>query len=154
MKKNRQINRHGSQVLKAPLLMVNILFFTLISNSELHADEYPAELVWMNRVDLSMFVSGIIKEVFVKPGDLVVKGKQLVKLDTRIKQAQLEESVAILELQNRLRDEAKRELDVSSVSLLKSPAWVVSLLIDSLNQCICYIQLEQITLFSYYPHNG
>lgn len=111
MKKSRRNNRNGNPVLKYPLLMVNILFLTLISNSELHAEEYPAELVWMNRVELSMFVSGIIKDVFVKPGDLVVKGKPLVKLDTRIKQAQFEESVAELELQIRLRSEEKRELD-------------------------------------------
>jgi len=111
MKKSRRNNRPGSLILKYPLLIANILFLTLISNSKLYAQEYQAELVWMNRIELSMFVSGIIKEVFVKPGDLVSEGKQLIKLDTRIKQAQLDESVAELELQNRLRDEAKRELD-------------------------------------------
>lgn len=75
------------------------------------AAELSGELGWANRVELSIPFSGRMKQVSVRPGDLVDAGQALLQLDTRIataRAAQARAAVKRLELQ---RAEARREWD-------------------------------------------
>lgn len=62
-------------------------------------------------VELTTRVSGVVEEVFVKPGQSVRKGAPLLRLNKTIYQAQLLEASAELERLRAEAAEAKRDLD-------------------------------------------
>ncbi len=75
------------------------------------ADQVQATLEWVRPLTVSVPVSGVIREVLVRPGDRVSKGQELVGLDPRPFQARVDQSKARVEAALLDRDEAKRELD-------------------------------------------
>ena len=85
-----------------------ILFFIA---GQVWAADLQATLQWHRRVELSTPVSGVVVEVLVETGNKVTKGNALLKLDSHVRQARLEQAKAELEQQEKLRAEAKKELD-------------------------------------------
>ena len=75
------------------------------------AAEYDAVLEWKQRVELSTFVTGVVAEVNVKPGDKVNKGDILLALDESTLKANLEKAEANVTRWQRKHDEAERELE-------------------------------------------
>jgi RND family efflux transporter MFP subunit len=83
----------------------------LVASFQVFADEQPAIVQWPNRVELSTPVSGIVVEVLVQPGDRVTKDQTLLRLDTRVREAMVEQAKANVARDERLKAEAQRELD-------------------------------------------
>lgn len=75
------------------------------------AEDVPAALQWVRRVELTTPVSGTITEVLVKPTDQVRKGQPLLRLDARGFQSRVEQARAALDRAKPARDEAERELE-------------------------------------------
>jgi len=78
-----------------------------------NADEFDATLQWSRRVELSTPVSGVVVEVSAQVGQHVSKDQALLRLDTKVREANLEQSKAQLTRHTRLRGEAQRELNRS-----------------------------------------
>lgn len=75
------------------------------------AAEVDAVLQWVQRVELSTPVSGVVQSVDVQPGQVVKQGQQLLALDSRVYRAKVAESAAAVERLKAEAAEAKRNLD-------------------------------------------
>lgn len=75
------------------------------------AAEFPATLGWADRTALSLPVSGLVKEVHVRAGQMVPAGASLVSLDPRPFDARLREARAGVQALERRRAEAEREVE-------------------------------------------
>lgn len=73
------------------------------------AVELSGELDWADRVTLSIPFSGRMKQVAVRPGDLVEAGQELLRIDTRIVQARVSQARAVVKSEDLQRAEAQRE---------------------------------------------
>lgn len=82
-----------------------------LSSGACWAEDVDATLQWARRVELSTPVSGVVVEISVQRGERVKKDQALLRLDTRVRQANVDQARAQLERRTRLRDEAQRELD-------------------------------------------
>ncbi|MBI3775762.1 MAG: efflux RND transporter periplasmic adaptor subunit [Gammaproteobacteria bacterium] len=91
-----------------PLLCLTTLLPTLVQ-----ADEFDASVQWARRVELSTPVSGVVVEVPAHTGERVRQDQVLLRLDSKVRAANLEQAKAQLARQARLRSEAQRELDRS-----------------------------------------
>ena len=98
------MNTHARSIL---LGCVTLLGFPV------HAEEFDATLQWSRRVELSTPVSGVVVEVLANAGQQVSKDQVLLRLDSKVREANLEQSKAQLSRHTRLRNEAQRELDRS-----------------------------------------
>lgn len=85
--------------------------FALLFSSVVSAEEYDAVLAWSKRVELSAPVSGVVQEVFAKPGAIVAKGEVLVQLDPRVFKADLKYAEAKIVSTSEHFQEMKRELE-------------------------------------------
>lgn len=73
--------------------------------------DVPARLQWSRRVELSPRVSGVVRAVYVEPGQAAKRGQALLALDSTLYRARLDETRAeALRLEQELGD-AKRDLD-------------------------------------------
>lgn len=89
-------------------LAVIVLAVGLLSQNAI-ATEVTAQLGWSARAELGTLVSGIVREVAVRPGQRVNKGEVLLSLDTRAAEAHvLEARAAVAEARAQL-GEAERE---------------------------------------------
>jgi len=75
------------------------------------AAEVEAVLQWVQRVELSTPVSGVVQSVSVQPGQSVKQGQELLALDSRVYRAKVAESAAAVERLKAEAAEAKRNLD-------------------------------------------
>lgn len=75
------------------------------------AAEVEAVLQWVQRVELSTPVSGVVQSVDVQPGQGVKQGQELLALDSRVYRAKVAESAAAVERLKAEAAEAKRNLD-------------------------------------------
>ena len=73
--------------------------------------EVDATLQWARRVELSTPVSGVVVEVLAQTGQHVSKDEVMLRLDSRVREANREQYKAQLIRHTRLRNEAQRELD-------------------------------------------
>ena len=80
---------------------------------QVFAEDVEATLAWSKRMEVSTLVSGMVKEVLVKPGSYLDKGDVLLRLDPRLFEARLARAEANLARTRVVRDEAKRELERS-----------------------------------------
>jgi multidrug efflux system membrane fusion protein len=87
------------------------MLFLALQASQLQAVELDASLQWSRRVDLSTPVSGVVVEVLAQPGQRVDKDQVLLRLDTKVRSAEVAQAKAQVARRMRLRDEAQRELD-------------------------------------------
>jgi len=75
------------------------------------AADLVAELDWSRRAALGIPLSGVVREVAVRPGQRVARNDLLVALDDRLWVAQVAQAKAALQQARNDRDEARRELD-------------------------------------------
>jgi membrane fusion protein, multidrug efflux system len=90
-----------------------LLCLTALLPSWVHADEFDATLQWARRVELSTPVSGVVVDVSAQVGQHLSQDQVLLRLDTKVREANLEQSKAQLTRHTRLRSEAQRELNRS-----------------------------------------
>lgn len=76
-----------------------------------HAEEFDATLQWSRRVELSTPVSGVVVDVSAQVGQRVRQDQVLLRLDSKVREANLDQSKAQLARHTRLRSEAQRELN-------------------------------------------
>lgn len=74
-------------------------------------DEYPGTVVALNQVDIRAQVSGYITGVFFKDGDKVQKGQKLYSIDAQIYNANYQQAIANLQLQETNLLKAQRDAD-------------------------------------------
>lgn len=86
------------------------LCMTIILAFPAYAGELDATLQWARRVELSTPVSGVVVEISAQVGQQVRKDQVLLRLDSKVREANLEQSKAQLARHTRLRNEAQREL--------------------------------------------
>lgn len=96
--------------MKKNIAIIGILFSFYLS-SVFAQEQLDATVDWAQRVDLTIPVDGIVKEVTVNTGQLVKKGQVLVKLDSRIFRANLRQAKAKVNSLKATYEEVKRELD-------------------------------------------
>lgn len=94
-------------------LAILLLCMTASLSSLASADEFDATLQWARRVELSTPVSGVVVEVSAQVGQRVGQDQVLLRLDSKVREANLEQSKAQLARHTRLRNEAQRELNRS-----------------------------------------
>lgn len=82
----------------------------LLYAESIHAENYPATLNWSKRMELSIPISGVVKEVLVSPGDKVSKEAVLLRLDDSVFKAQLDSAQAALHSNDENLKEVQREL--------------------------------------------
>ncbi len=75
------------------------------------AEGVPARLEWQQQIVLSTPESGVIEKLSVVVGDRVQHGQELLRLDTRVQQAQLQQADAAVAETELLLAEAERERD-------------------------------------------
>ena len=78
-----------------------------------NAAEFDATLQWARRVELSTPVSGVVVEVAAQVGQRVSQDQLLLRLDSKVREANVQQFKAQLTRHTRLRGEAQRELDRS-----------------------------------------
>jgi multidrug efflux system membrane fusion protein len=84
------------------------LFGLCVAGSVLAAD-VSAVIHWSRSVELGTLVSGVVSDVYVKPGQAVSKGDRLISLDDRGFSSQLSKHEAAYRLAQAALAEARRE---------------------------------------------
>lgn len=74
-------------------------------------DEYPGTLTALNQIQLTAQVSGYVTGVFFKDGDKVSKGQKLYTIDAQIYDANYQQSVANLQVQETNLIKAQKDAD-------------------------------------------
>lgn len=82
-----------------------------VVSAPLYAAELSAELMWAQRVDLSVPLTGRIEQVAVAAGDAVEAGQLLIRFDQRAAQARVAQARAVVKDMDAQRAEARREWD-------------------------------------------
>ena len=85
------------------------LLFALIILPGAQAGNYKGRLEWLEKVQLRVLESGIIKKMDVTVGQFVKKGSVLLVMDQREAKARLDEAAARLERSRLGTEDAKRE---------------------------------------------
>lgn len=80
------------------------------SNARYH-DEYPGTLSALNQVDLRPQVSGYITGIFFHDGDRVKKGQRLYSIDQQQYEANYQQAIAALQVQEANLVRAKKDAD-------------------------------------------
>lgn len=86
-----------------------IVISALISSAAVTAEEWDATLLWGNKAPLGTPMSGVVTAVNVNVGDFVKQGGVLLKLDSRVQQADMSAQKAALKRAENDRDEGVRE---------------------------------------------
>ncbi len=79
------------------------------SNVRYH-DEYPATVTALNEVDLRAQVSGYITGIYFRDGDRVKKGQKLYTIDQQQYEANYQQAIANLQVQEANLARAKKML--------------------------------------------
>lgn len=100
-------NNNAGQPQNAP---VAVKVDTVLESIVSYYDEYPANIVALNEVELRAQVNGYITDILVKDGDYVKKGQKLYVIDQQQYMASYEQALANLEVQK--ANFAKAEKDI------------------------------------------
>ncbi|MGC8731100.1 MAG: efflux RND transporter periplasmic adaptor subunit [Halothiobacillaceae bacterium] len=92
-------------------LIAPVALLAAALSQPLGAAEFQATLGWADRTALSLPVSGLVKEVHVRAGQMVPAGAPLVSLDPRPFDARLLQARAGVQALERKRAEAGREVE-------------------------------------------
>ena len=81
------------------------------SGEAVYHDEYPATVVPLNEVELRPQVSGFVTGIHFKDGDRVKKGQLLYSIDAQLYNANYEQAVANLSVQEANLVKAQKDAD-------------------------------------------
>jgi multidrug efflux system membrane fusion protein len=91
--------------------MRGVVIICLLFSGSLTAKDLESVTDWVQRVELSTLVSGMVSRVNVTAGESVSRGTVLIELDQRLYQSMLAAAESRLELASQEKNEARRELD-------------------------------------------
>ncbi len=74
-------------------------------------DEFPGTVVALNQVELRPQVNGYVTGIYFKDGDHVTKGQKLYTIDAQLYNANYQQAVANLEVQETNLDKAQKDAD-------------------------------------------
>jgi len=100
---------HKKQVDQTPPVSVNV--YKVKTEKVLYFDQYPANTVAINQVDLRPQVQGEITGIFFKEGTHVRKGQHLYEIDRKLFQESYEQAKDNLEVANGTLVEAQQDAD-------------------------------------------
>ncbi len=85
----------------------------VLVHTQIFADEYNGYVNWFNRTELSLPQSGVIATVNIKSGESILKGSELISLDTKVFRANLQFRTIQLKQAKLALEEAEKELERS-----------------------------------------
>lgn len=99
------------QQMQGPPPFVKVTVDTVSTSNASYYDEYPATVAAFNQTDLRAQVSGFVTGVFFKDGDRVRKGQKLYSLDAQQFDANYQQAVANLQVQQTNLLKAQKDAD-------------------------------------------
>ena len=90
---------------------LTLVILGLLFTAQTMADVFQGRLEWARRVDLATTVDGIVREVLVRPGQVIPQGEVLVRLDTGEYRARALAAEAKVTRARPAFEEAERELE-------------------------------------------
>lgn len=90
---------------------VKVVVEPVRSGEAVYHDEYPATITALNQVELRPQVSGFITGIHFKDGDRVKKGQLLYSIDAQLYNANYEQAVANLSVQEANLNKAQRDAE-------------------------------------------
>lgn len=99
------------QQMQGPPPFVKVTVDTVATSNASYYDEYPATVAAFNQTDLRAQVSGFVTGVFFKDGDRVRKGQKLYSLDAQQFDANYQQAVANLQVQQTNLLKAQKDAD-------------------------------------------
>jgi membrane fusion protein, multidrug efflux system len=103
-------------------------------------DEFPATVAALNQIDLRSQVSGNITGIFFKDGDQVRKGQLLYTIDQQLYQANLQQAVANLRVQE--ANVVKAQKDADRYHTLDAQDAVAKQLVDNADAALAVSQRQ------------
>ncbi|MEO6838505.1 MAG: biotin/lipoyl-binding protein, partial [Ginsengibacter sp.] len=88
-----------SQNQQGPPPAVPITIATVANTNAVYYDTYPGTVIALNEINITSQVSGYITDINFKDGQNVKKGQLLYKIDNQVYQANYEQAVANLQVQ-------------------------------------------------------
>ncbi len=101
-------NQAGGKPQNAP---VNVKVDTVASRVVSYFDEYPANIIALNEVELRAQVNGYVTDILVKDGEHVKKGQRLYVIDQQQYVASYEQASANLEVQKANLVKAEKDIE-------------------------------------------
>lgn len=101
-------NKGGGGPQNAP---ANVKIDTVVSRVVSYYDEYPANIIALNEVELRAQVNGYVTDILVKDGDHVKKGQKLYVIDQQQYVASYEQALANLEVQKANFTKAEKDIE-------------------------------------------
>jgi membrane fusion protein, multidrug efflux system len=90
---------------------VQVTIQNVVDTVAVYFDEYPATVAALNQIDLRSQVSGNVTGIFFKDGDFVRKGQLLYALDEQLYNANLQQAIANLRVQEANVNRAQKDAD-------------------------------------------
>jgi len=81
------------------------------STDAVYYDEYPATIIALDQINITSQVTGYVTAIHFKDGQKVKKGELLYSIDQQIYQANLQQALANLQLQQANMDKASKDAD-------------------------------------------
>lgn len=96
---------------QGPPPVASVTAQTVTTSAAVYYDEYPATVIAFNQTDLRTQVSGFVTGIFFKDGDHVKKGQKLYTFDQQQFEANYQQSVANLQVQQTNLVKAQKDAD-------------------------------------------
>lgn len=103
-------NKNNQQKMGAPTA-VPVTVATVTSTDAIYYDEFPATINALDQINLTPQVTGYITGIFFKDGQSVKKGQLLYTIDAQIYNANYQQAVANLEVQEANLMKAQKDAD-------------------------------------------
>lgn len=96
---------------QAPPPPVNVTVTQVGFTDAAYHDEYPGTVIALNQTELRAQVTGYITAIYFKDGDKVVKGQRLYSIDQQLYNANYQQAVANLQVQETNMLKAQKDAD-------------------------------------------
>jgi membrane fusion protein, multidrug efflux system len=104
-------NNAQPPAMQGPPPAVNVTVTTVAETDAVYHDEYPGIVTALNQIDLRPQVSGYITGIYFKDGDRVKKGQRLYSIDQQQYEANYQQAVAGLAVQEANLVKAQKDAD-------------------------------------------
>jgi membrane fusion protein (multidrug efflux system) len=104
-------NKQSQQVQQGPPPAVPVSIAEVASTDAVYYDEYPGLVTPLNEINITAQVSGYITGIYFKDGQKVSKGQRLYSIDAEVYNANYQQSVANLQVQETNLLKAQKDAD-------------------------------------------
>lgn len=101
----------AKQQQQGPPPAVPVTVDTVTTTNAVYYEEYPGTVVSLNQTELRPQVTGYITNIYFKDGQKVVKGEKLYSIDQDLYNANYQQAVANLQVQQTNLDKAQKDAD-------------------------------------------